>query len=187
MQNLLVFRFGNILFEPLWNSHYVDNVQITVAEGAVRGRPSRLLRHVGRRAGHGAEPPAADPHHHRDGAAQRRRQSDSLRDRKVDVLKAIRRWTPEEAVANAVAAQYDGYLNEPDVPTGSRTPTYTAMRLFVETWRWHGVPFYLRSGKSMAGKVSEVVVQFRRPPSVISGPDAEVLRQPEPARPVPPA
>ena len=104
--------------------------------------------------------------------------ADSLRDRKVDVLKAIRHWSPAEAAANAVAGQYDGYLDEPDVPKGSRTPTYAAMRLFVETWRWHGVPFYLRSGKSMAGKVSEVVVQFRRPPSVIAGPDAEIPGSP---------
>ena len=90
--------------------------------------------------------------------------ADSLRNKKVEVLKAIRRPTPEEAVKHAVRGQYRGYRGEADVPQDSITPTYAALRVLVDNWRWQGVPFYLRSGKALAEKVSEVVIQFKRPP-----------------------
>ena len=170
VQNLLVVRFANTIFEPVWNRNYVDNVQITVAEsipvggragyydqsGVVRDMVQnhllQLLTMVAMEA-----PSAMD--------------AESLRNKKVDVLRAIRRWTPEEAVQNTVHGQYAGYLDEPGVPEDSTTATYVALRMHIDNWRWRGVPFYLRTGKALAGKVSEVVVQFQAPPHLMFSPD----------------
>ena len=166
VQNILVLRFANTIFEPIWNRNYIDNVQITVSEtvdvadragyydqaGVFRdmfqNHILQLLTVVA------MEPPSNF-------------QADLLRNEKVKVLNAIRRVTRESAPEIAVAAQYDGYIGEPGVPENSRTPTYAAVRMDIDNWRWQGVPFYLRSGKALDDKRTEIVIQFRRPPHLM--------------------
>ena len=175
VQNLFVLRFANSIFEPLWNRNHIANVQITVSEtvpvgsragyydssGVVRDMiQNHLLQLMSVVA---MEPPTS-------------MQADAIRDNKVDVVGTIRRWSREEFAQNAVAAQYRGYLDEDGVAPGSRTPTYAAVRLFVDSWRWQGVPFYLRSGKAMASKASEIVINFKSPPvSMFGGADGDTI------------
>ncbi len=165
VQNIMVLRFANTIFEPIWNRNYIDNVMITVAEEVT----------VGRRAGYydtagvmrdffqnhllqlltvtAMEVPS-------------RFEADLVRNEKVKVLQAIRPMTSDDVIANTVRGQYVGYRQEPDVPPESQTATYAALKLNVDNWRWQGVPFYLRSGKALSCRTTQIVIQFRQPPHI---------------------
>jgi glucose-6-phosphate 1-dehydrogenase len=176
VQNLLVMRFANGIFEPLWDRRYVDNVQITVAESiGMEGRgafyeEAGILRDIVQN--HmlqllcltAMEPPVAFD-------------ANAVRDEKVKVLKAIRRFSREDVGSFVVRGQYapgivagqkvPGYREEPGVSHDSIVETYVAMRLWVDNWRWAGVPFYLRAGKRMPRRVTEIAIEFRAVPHVL--------------------
>ncbi|MEJ7805146.1 MAG: glucose-6-phosphate dehydrogenase, partial [Telluria sp.] len=176
VQNLLALRFGNILFEPLWRREWISDVQITIAEkigvgnrmgyydtsGALRDMlQNHLLQLLCIVA---MEPPTSIS-------------PDAVRDAKLQVLRSLKRFTPTTLAQNIVRGQYrtgyvDGkavpsYRDEPDAPEKSSTETFVAIKAEIDTWRWAGVPFYLRTGKRMADSLAEIVVRFKQIPHSI--------------------
>jgi len=181
VQNILAFRFANSIFEPVWNSNLIDSVQIAVAEeigienrGAYYDRAGALRDII---QNHGLqlvtltamEPPLAF-------------EAAAVRDEKVKVLRSIRPLIGEDIEQSTVRGQYThgwvlgeqvaGYREEKNVAPESQTETYAALRLFVDNWRWAGVPFYIRAGKRLPKRITEIRVQFKRPPHLTFGRDA---------------
>jgi glucose-6-phosphate 1-dehydrogenase len=178
VQNLAVFRFGNGLFEPIWNRRYIDSVQITVAETVgLEGRgefydETGALRDIVQNhvlqllAVFAMEPPVEFA-------------PNDLRDEKLKVLRAVRPMTAEDVAHNTVRGQYvagwvagekmPAYRDEPEVGPDSETETFVALKLGIDSWRWAGVPFYIRTGKALASRVTEIAVQFRRAPLALFG------------------
>jgi len=176
VQNLMVFRFGNGIFEPIWDRRYIDHVQITAAEtvgveqrggyydtsGALRDMvPNHLFQLLSLTA---LEPPISFD-------------ANAVRDEQAKVLHAIQPLSPEDVLSKTVRGQYGagssggspaaGYRAEPNVPQGSNTETYIALKLTIDNWRWADVPFYLRTGKRMAKRCTEIAIQFKRAPFML--------------------
>src|SRR6185503_10115987 len=176
VQNIMIFRFGNSIFEPIWNRQYVEHIQITAAEtvgveqrgayyetaGALRDMvPNHLLQLVTLTA---MEPPISFG-------------ADAVRDEQAKILHAIQHLSPEEAGSRVVRGQYiageekgekvPAYRNEPNVAPDSNVETFVALKLLIDNWRWADVPFYLRTGKRLAARDTEIAIQFKRAPFVL--------------------
>ena len=186
VQNILAFRFGNGIFEPLWNRRYINHVQITAAESiGVEGRggyyqeagalrdmiQNHLLQVMSTMA---MEPPAVY-------------EPDAVRDERAKLLRSIRIMKPEEVASSAVAGQYGpaniggvdvpGFRQEQGVDPNAQTDTYAAVSVEVENWRWAGVPFYIRSGKRMPKRVTDIAIQFNRAPLALFEDEARTAQQ----------
>jgi glucose-6-phosphate 1-dehydrogenase len=176
VQNILAFRFANGIFEPIWNRRYIDHVQVSVAEtvgmegrgsyydraGALRDMvPNHIMQLISLTA---MEPPVSF-------------RADAVRDEQAKILHAIQPLSPEEVLTKTVRGQYGdgeidghpvpGYRHEGDLPEDSKTESFVAMKLAIDNWRWADVPFYLRTGKRMAARHTQIVIQFRRAPFML--------------------
>jgi glucose-6-phosphate 1-dehydrogenase len=176
VQNILAFRFGNGIFEPVWNRRYIDHVQITASEevgveqrggyydesGALRDMvPNHLFQLISLTA---MEPPTSFD-------------ADAVRNEQVKVLRAIAPYTPEEVLRRSVRGQYGegavkgapraAYRSEPNVPPQSTTETFVALKVYLDNWRWAEVPFFLRTGKSLRRRETHISIQFRQPPLML--------------------
>jgi glucose-6-phosphate 1-dehydrogenase len=168
VQNVLVLRFANTIFEPVWNRNYIDHVEITAAESLTVGHragyydtagvlrdmlQAHLLQLLALTA---METPV-------------RFEAEAVRDEKVKVLRAVRPVRKEDVAADTLRGQYRSYREEPGVRPDSQTATFAAVKLHLDNWRWQGVPFYLRSGKAMSCATTQLVIQFRQPPFMLFG------------------
>jgi glucose-6-phosphate 1-dehydrogenase len=176
VQNLMALRFGNALFEPLWRRESIANIQITLAEGLGVGTRGAFYDETGALRdmiqNHALqlltmiamEPPSTND-------------ADAIRDEKLKVLRSLKPFTADSVARDVVRGQYRagtvggepvvGYLDEAKVPAGSQCETFVALRTEVQNWRWAGVPFYLRTGKRLAGRDAQIVINFRRVPHPI--------------------